>query len=90
MLESRTDEKRKDTRISCDVKAWYTSEENFGEEYIKNISLGGTFVETMEIFPIGQEINLSIPFSDQSNYVKVKGTVVRIEEEGVGVKFLWG
>ncbi len=90
MLESKTDEKRKDTRISCDVRAWYTSKENFGEEYIRNISLGGTFVETMEIFPIGQEINLSIPFSDQSKYVKVKGKVVRIEEEGIGVKFLWG
>jgi Tfp pilus assembly protein PilZ len=90
MLESRTNEKRKDTRISCDVKAWYTSKDNFGREYIKNISLGGTFVETMEIFSIGQEISLSIPFTNNNKYVKVKGQVVRIEKEGIGVKFLWG
>ncbi len=88
-MGNKTIDKRKNPRISCDVKAWYTSNENFGQEYIKNISLGGAFVETPEIFSIGQAIRLKIPFSDQNKYVKVKGNIVRITPEGVGVEFLW-
>ena len=86
-MENSNAEKRKYTRMLCNVDAGYTSNELFGHEYITDISLGGVFVETGETFPVGQKIRLSIPYSMQEKYVKVEGTVVRVAENGIGVKF---
>ena len=80
--------KRKNPRIASEAKVIYTSEEEFGEEFIQNISLDGVFLEMFEPLPIGQEINISIPFSNREKYIKIKGKVVRSTEEGVGVEFI--
>lgn len=58
-----------------------------GESHARDMSLSGIFVETSEpIFP-GQNLQLFIPFSNQDRHIKIKGKVVRVTDDGVGVQF---
>ncbi len=53
----------------------------------KNISRGGIFIETRNHFSIGQIIKLVIPGTKIDKGVMIKGEVVRISQNGIGVKF---
>ena len=53
----------------------------------KNISRGGIFIETRNRFSIGQMIKLVIPGTKIDKGVMLKGEVVRINPNGIGVKF---
>ncbi|MEW6077364.1 MAG: PilZ domain-containing protein [Thermodesulfobacteriota bacterium] len=58
-----------------------------GEHHARDISLGGIFVETREKLSLGQEVRITLPFSNQNRQIKMNGKVVRVTEEGVGVQF---
>ncbi len=79
---------RESSRVGCDVKVGYTSQETFGQGYVNNLSAQGLFLETYEEFFIGQEIRFTIPYSNMEKHVKVKGKVVSIRDHGIGVAFL--
>jgi len=53
----------------------------------KNISRGGIFIETRNCFSIGQMIKLVIQGTKIDEGVMLKGEVVRINPNGIGVKF---
>ncbi len=48
---------------------------------IKNISKGGVFTETKGTFSVGQDISF---YFGKENII---GTIVRVEPQGIGVKF---
>ena len=54
---------------------------------IKNISRGGAFIITQKKFVLGQMIKLVIPATKIQNQVKLKGWVVRVDPNGIGVRF---
>ncbi|MDA8137182.1 MAG: PilZ domain-containing protein [Desulfobacteraceae bacterium] len=56
---------------------------------IRNLGKGGAFVETeLEELPeIGQEVFLTIPYQEGTNFLIIKGRVAWIHEKGVGVCF---
>ncbi|MGD8524550.1 MAG: PilZ domain-containing protein [Desulfobacterales bacterium] len=54
---------------------------------ISNISRVGAFIETKNRFSIGQLIHLEIPGDILFKDLKLRGLVVRIEPDGIGVKF---
>lgn len=63
-------------------------DKNITESFaIRNISIGGVFVETDQTLQIGQEISLDFKFSKLTDPVRITGKVVRCEEDGVGVQF---
>jgi len=45
-------------------------------------------MQTTEIFRLGQLVILDIPFSDGKESIKVPAEIVRIETEGIGLKFM--
>lgn len=51
-----------------------------------NASKGGAFILTGESLPVGEEIRVVYPFSGIRKKKK-KGVIVRVEKEGVGVRF---
>ena len=53
-----------------------------------DISSGGMFILTDEVFNMGQLITLSIPFANMDKTVKVPAEIVRITEDGIGVEFV--
>jgi hypothetical protein len=80
-------EKRKSNRTSFQSQAEYTSLECFGKDIIQDISVGGVFMKTMEPLTIGRPITLTIPATNGSHSIKVQGEVVRVTDDGVGIKF---
>ncbi len=87
-INNLVNDKRNSYRMSYIAKLCYTSLDSFGEEYSRNISTSGMFLETMDPFYIGQDVLLSIPFTGAEKYAKIKGEVVRITPHGVGIKFI--
>ncbi len=82
-----THDKRKHPRKNCGLKVNLKSGAINDLKRARDISLGGIFIETDEEFTVGQEISLSIPFTNQDHYIQVTGKVVRIEKGGVGIQF---
>ena len=74
---------RKPLRLNVSVTRGGVS----GTGMARDISLGGLFLETMEEMAPGQVLQLSIPFTNQDRQIKVKGKVVRMTEDGVGIEF---
>ncbi len=60
---------------------------NMGKEgWVKNIKKGGVFIETEMSFSVGQVISMtySSPHFGEKNRI---GTIIRVEHQGIGVKF---
>jgi len=55
--------------------------------FIQNISRGGMFIETVEFFSVGQELTMAFFYPEKQKHIKISGIVVRIEPNGIGVKF---
>ncbi len=54
----------------------------------KDISNGGIFIQTGDIFQMGQLVTLDIPFSTGEESIKVPAEIVRVDKYGIGLKFL--
>lgn len=76
--------KRKETSLTV----YYATHDRAYRDTIQNISPTGVFIETREPFEVGQEILLNFTPSRNAEAIKVRGKVVRISDEGIGVKFV--
>ena len=65
----------------------YATQSSVYKDFIKNISAGGVFIETSMPFSGGQEVSLTFPLPNQKEHIKIIGKVVRISDQGIGVKF---
>jgi PilZ domain-containing protein len=54
----------------------------------KDISNGGIFIQTEGMFQLGQLVNLDIPYSSGRRSIKVPAEIVRVNPDGIGLKFL--
>ena len=67
---------------------FFTSQNQYYEGSIDNISHGGVFIETKGDLSVGQIIRIVIPGTQIDRGVMLQGEVVRLSREGVGVKFI--
>ena len=74
---------RKQFTLTVDLTRGQTSSTN----QARDISLSGIFVETSDDFSPGQEVELSIPFSNLDRRIRMKGKVARVSDAGIGVQF---
>ena len=72
----------------------FASVDEFIREYALNVSLGGCFIKTNEVVPVGTEVNLKFSvILDDFETIEGLGRVVRVvapggsEPAGVGVVF---
>ncbi len=56
-------------------------------DFIKDISIGGMFLETDLPFDLNQDIHLVLRLSGIKDPIKITGRVVRKAEKGVGIQF---
>ena len=85
--ETKTKDLRKHPRRSYRKTVLFTSQNQYYEGLANNISNGGIFIETDDPLSIGQIIRLVIPGTKIDNGVMLKGEVIHVKPEGVGVKF---
>ena len=79
--------KRKHDRKSYFSVVDYNALEAAHTGFIENISAGGVFIGTSRSFSVGQEISMAFPLPVSQEHVTMDGEVVRVNAEGIGVKF---
>jgi Tfp pilus assembly protein PilZ len=78
---------REHQRKSYRKVVFFTSRNSKYKGYVKNISRGGAFIITDAKFAIGQILNLVFPATRLKKELRLKGWIVRVDENGVGVRF---
>lgn len=82
------DEKRKDIRHRCQKFADVFVKGQRFAGCIKNESKGGLFVETRGSFLMGDDV-LVVYESPIGIDLRRSGKIVKIDREGIGIKFKW-
>ena len=87
--ESRTtgSQKRSHERHKCLVSVDYDLGDWSYRSYIKNISLGGAYIEMSHPVKVGEEIMLTLTSPPPVKTCHITAVVVRRDRNGVGVKF---
>ena len=93
------DEKRKHNRKACDKTTFFATRNKLYEGFVKNISLGGVFVQSADAFSLGEILTLAVPcesneeggklkepFKDED--VKMKCKVIWNSPKGFGMAFM--
>lgn len=78
---------REHDRRSCLIAVDYSTQERFFRDFIQDISAGGVFIETRELFASGQEIHLTFSIPNSEIPFRITGKVTRTNENGIAVKF---
>jgi Tfp pilus assembly protein PilZ len=78
---------RKHRRKSHAQQVFFTSQNQYHQGLINNISRGGAFIETTKKLAVGQTIRLIIPGSKIDKGVMLKGKVVHLKKLGIGIVF---
>lgn len=83
-----TRNQRKFTRVGARLKCTLYTEHGPSEGFVGNMSMGGIYIVTDLKPPMGMSCNVFIRLADSSNAlsIQISGTVVRHDEEGVGVR----
>ncbi len=78
---------REHNRRSCLIAVDYSTQERFFRDFIQDISAGGIFIETRELFANGQEIHLTFSIPNSEIPFRITGKVTRATDDGIAVKF---
>ena len=81
-------ELRKHARKPYYKQIYFTSDNQYYEGLINNVSRIGVFISTRHVLSIGQIVRLVIPQTKFDKGIMIKGKVVRLDNKGVGVQFL--
>ena len=79
---------RDGVRKRFDKKITFSVQDRSYKALCKDISNGGLFIQTDEVFSVGQTVVLSIPFSDGNREIKVPAEIVRVSRQGIGLRFM--
>jgi len=78
---------REDSRVPCFLPVDYSTADRVYQDFINNLSNGGVFIETGASLREGQSISLIFTIPTLQKSFKISGTIVRTEQDGIGVKF---
>ncbi len=82
-----SDDTRENIRKPYNMVVDYVAQDRFCNDFIKNVSSGGMFIETRIPFLVGQDIILTFPLPKSRKHVKIAGEIIRTTPQGIGVKF---
>jgi len=87
-VEELLDEnKRISVRKAHNIPISYATQNRIYSDNIADISRSGLFIETNRPFNIGEEIILSFNMHGYDRPFKIKGNIVRSNQQGIGVQF---
>jgi Tfp pilus assembly protein PilZ len=82
------DEKRKYPRKTTLMDITYSSDKRrVFEDFVRNISVGGLYIETNLISELGQQLNMTFSHPETGTPIKVSGKIIRVDSGGIGVRF---
>ena len=81
-------EMRKYPRRTTLMDITYSSDQRrIFEDFVRNISAGGLYIETNLVTELGQKLTLTFSHPDSGDPIKVLGKIIRVDSEGIGVQF---
>ena len=87
-LEERQNKKqRKYSRKGFLTLIDYNVGDRSYKDFIQDISGSGVFIKTSQTFSVGQTISMTFMFPDNQKPFRINGEIIRIREDGIGVKF---
>lgn len=82
---------REHPRVSLTTELWIGQDGIFtrADEFLRDLSIGGAFVQSRQVFPIGSILNFRFKLPNVTNFITCTGIVRNMEVgEGLGVQFL--
>ncbi len=76
------------TRKTCSVETFFAANRQLFEGIIKNLSAGGTYIQVKGRFIVGGDVIVAGPFAANQAEVKRRGKIVRMDGQGIGVRFV--
>ena len=80
-------EKRAYIRKSCSIPVSFATYDRVYTDTIKNISQRGVFIETQHPLFVGEEIILTFSITGFDKSLKIKGEIVQVNRNGIGIEF---
>ncbi len=80
-------DEREAPRKPCLLSVDFSTEDISHNDIVRDISIGGLFIETGAAISIGRELELNFQIPDSSETMKVSGKIVWKNENGVGLQF---
>ena len=74
-------------RVPCNISLDLAADGRAIKCFAMDISAGGMFVESCEDFSMGQTVSICFSLPDDQLALKLKGSVVRLEHDGIGIKY---
>lgn len=87
-LRPRNKEGRAHARSPRLEATHFSANRRLFEGTIRNLSAGGTYIQTHERFDVGQEVIVAGTFEEGGAEEKRYGKVVRYDSNGIGVQFV--
>lgn len=84
--KSRQTNKRQHDRYDCLVAVDYDISDWTYQCFLRDISLGGAYIETEQAIAVGQKIILTLSVPEMRNCA-INGQVVRRDKKGIGIRF---
>ena len=78
---------RESPRVLCNLTLDLGAKGRAINCFARDISAGGLYVESCETFSIGQSVSICFSLGDEPLALKLKGRVIRQEQDGVGIKY---
>ena len=85
--QSERPNQRKHNRYDCLVGVDYDISDWTYQCYMRDISEGGAYIETEQSIKVGQRLTMSLTSPVLERTCAIKGTVVRRDPKGIGVRF---
>jgi len=74
-------------RVPCNIRLDLAANGRAINCFATDISAGGMFIESCESFTMGQSVAICFSIGQDQLPLKLKGSVVRLEHGGIGVKY---
>jgi CheY-like chemotaxis protein len=84
---SQTATLRRHKRYDCSLGAHYQLNDRNFQCFLRDVSLGGAYLETDRPIEVGLKLTLFLSKSIQESYTPINGTVVRKDRQGFGMRF---
>ena len=85
--ELLAENKRISVRKACNIPISYATQNRIYSDNIADISKSGLLIETKRPLNVGEEIVLSFNMHGYDRPFKIKGNIVRSNQQGIGVEF---
>ena len=89
LRRAQNQQTRRYARTPCSEDTYFAANRQLFEGRIKNLSSGGTYIQSKTQFFVGQDIVVAGPFAEDQSEIKRRGKIVRLDANGFAVEFLY-